>query len=254
MLRHPLMSGQGAAAHQEPRAFAISSAAANRCTNACAWRGPNLLWRASMALGQIDPARLQGEALRRWYLRSPAQIEEERRQAAQQAHDAFFNSPEHAKAHPRAGDEEPDETGGGPTHWRSPSQVGARQPTLDAAQSGPAPAPTGRPTGGYQLVAASWAPSRDWICRGCHGGSVLPPPTPFTPPRDSGGAPPYRGGDGSSGKNPKQCVVQYENDSNICRWVPGVDARRRCWESAAKREAHCNQTKGEVGYPDLITR
>ena len=31
-----------------------------------------------MAYGQIDPARLQGEALRRWYLRSPAEVEEER--------------------------------------------------------------------------------------------------------------------------------------------------------------------------------
>lgn len=43
-----------------------------------------------MAFGQIDPARLQGKALRRWYLRSPAEIEEERGQKAAGAYDAFF--------------------------------------------------------------------------------------------------------------------------------------------------------------------
>ena len=34
-----------------------------------------------MAFSQIDPARLNGEALKQWYLRSPADIEEERQQA-----------------------------------------------------------------------------------------------------------------------------------------------------------------------------
>jgi hypothetical protein len=42
-----------------------------------------------MASGQIDPARLEGEALRRWYLRSPDEIDAERRQAADRAHDEF---------------------------------------------------------------------------------------------------------------------------------------------------------------------
>jgi hypothetical protein len=30
-----------------------------------------------MAIGQISPAHLEGEALRRWYLRSPNEIEQE---------------------------------------------------------------------------------------------------------------------------------------------------------------------------------
>jgi hypothetical protein len=30
-----------------------------------------------MAYSQVDPARLQGDALTRWYLRSPADIEQE---------------------------------------------------------------------------------------------------------------------------------------------------------------------------------
>lgn len=44
-----------------------------------------------MAFGQTDPARLEGEALRRWYLRSPAEIENERRKASEKAYDAFFH-------------------------------------------------------------------------------------------------------------------------------------------------------------------
>lgn len=32
-----------------------------------------------MAFGQVDPARLEGEALRRWYLRSPDEIDDERK-------------------------------------------------------------------------------------------------------------------------------------------------------------------------------
>lgn len=38
---------------------------------------------------QIDPARLEGEALRRWYLRSPQDIEQERQAVAAQRHDGF---------------------------------------------------------------------------------------------------------------------------------------------------------------------
>ena len=43
-----------------------------------------------MAYSQIDPARLQGDALRRWYLRSPADIEQARQEAETQRYNAFF--------------------------------------------------------------------------------------------------------------------------------------------------------------------
>lgn len=43
-----------------------------------------------MAEGQVDPARLQGEALRRWYVRSPADLEEERGAATQRRYDSYF--------------------------------------------------------------------------------------------------------------------------------------------------------------------
>lgn len=202
-----------------------------------------------MAFGQIDPSRLNGDALRRWYLRSPADIEHERQEAAAQRYRDFFGG------HHTHGEE------GAPRQMRvdatqpGPSGIGMRHPQSGLFQNNPASQPTAGTDDNIQLAAASWAPSPDWICQACHGRSVSPPPpAQYTPPRSPGGNPPYAGGGGSSGKNPKQCAVQYENDASICRWVPGVDARRRCWESAARREAHCIQTKGQVGYPDLITR
>ena len=39
---------------------------------------------------QIDPARLKGDALRRWYLRSPDELEKERQALSDQRHLAFF--------------------------------------------------------------------------------------------------------------------------------------------------------------------
>ena len=51
-----------------------------------------------MAFGQIDPARLSGEALRRWYLRSPTEIEDERSAAAERKYDAFFSRRGHVTA------------------------------------------------------------------------------------------------------------------------------------------------------------
>ena len=57
-----------------------------------------------MAFGQIDPARLDGDALKRWYLRSPADLEEERQQAASHAYNAFFSQPDEDQpdSNPRA--------------------------------------------------------------------------------------------------------------------------------------------------------
>jgi hypothetical protein len=43
-----------------------------------------------MPLGQIDPARLSGEALRAWYSRTPSQIEDQRRQESDAQYRAFF--------------------------------------------------------------------------------------------------------------------------------------------------------------------
>ncbi|HEX3364994.1 hypothetical protein [Phenylobacterium sp.] len=43
-----------------------------------------------MVYDQIDPARLEGDALTRWYLRSPDDIEQERQEAAAQRYQNFF--------------------------------------------------------------------------------------------------------------------------------------------------------------------
>jgi hypothetical protein len=43
-----------------------------------------------MADRQIDPSRLHGDALRRWYLRSPADIEQERQADEAQRYNSFF--------------------------------------------------------------------------------------------------------------------------------------------------------------------
>lgn len=43
-----------------------------------------------MPSGPIDPARLQGDDLTRWYLRTPAELEQERQAAAAKRYDDFF--------------------------------------------------------------------------------------------------------------------------------------------------------------------
>ena len=44
-----------------------------------------------MPARQVDPARLEGDALARWYRRSPQEIEQERERARKLAYDAFFS-------------------------------------------------------------------------------------------------------------------------------------------------------------------
>jgi hypothetical protein len=46
-----------------------------------------------MPHSRLDPARLQGEALQRWYVRSPEDVEEARQAAHAQRYGAFFGGP-----------------------------------------------------------------------------------------------------------------------------------------------------------------
>lgn len=107
-----------------------------------------------MAERQIDPSRLQGEALKRWYLRSPQNLEQERQAAAAQRYDDFFRTAPGADIDPGisrrpvspARDVDPgiglnpgrpgiDIDAGiswvptGPNRWRKQQAVGAMQPT-----------------------------------------------------------------------------------------------------------------------------
>jgi hypothetical protein len=47
-------------------------------------------WSVHMPRTSVDPASLEGEALRRWYLRTPDQIENERWAAADRNYETFF--------------------------------------------------------------------------------------------------------------------------------------------------------------------
>lgn len=51
-----------------------------------------------MSLRQDDPAELTGDALRRWYLRSPEEIEDARQTAADARYTAFFEGSPSAEA------------------------------------------------------------------------------------------------------------------------------------------------------------
>ncbi len=51
-----------------------------------------------MAERLVNPSRLEGDALRRWYLRSPDEIERERRDIAEQRHAEFFGASSQTKA------------------------------------------------------------------------------------------------------------------------------------------------------------
>lgn len=80
-----------------------------------------------MALGQIDPARLEGEALRRWYLRSPADVEEERRERFARSYKTFFSPPTvspNSEDGPERGEEA--SSSYSPVHWEQFDDIRSR--------------------------------------------------------------------------------------------------------------------------------
>lgn len=231
-----------------------------------------------MVYGQIDPARLDGDALIRWYLHSPADIEQERLVAAARRYDSFFGG---LRGGGQAGDENDERaTPGAGTSWNTADDNRGQPdawvgPASSSASRQPGPSDPYRPnpisSGHYQLAAAATPGFWDYWgvpgCANCHGypPGALPPvgghfPLPPTYSPRSGGSggsgkqPPSSGGRVSAGNNPPQCAIQYNQDSAKCRRVPDNDVRRACWASAAEREAYCIQSKGQVGSPSLITR
>jgi len=232
-----------------------------------------------MVYGKIDPARLEGDALTRWYLRSPADIEQERQAAAAQRYDSFFGG---LRDGGQAGDKNDKRAApSSGAYWntadsnRGPADGWRVEPT-PSSDTGP-PGPSGPYQSDsvnsrhFQLAAAAAPGIWDYWgipgCANCHGytpgtlppvGGHFPLPPPYSPRSGgsdgSGGQPPSSGGRASGGNNPPQCAIQYDNDSAICRRVPNSDVRRACWTSAAEREAYCIHSKGQVGSPSLITR
>ena len=211
-----------------------------------------------MPYGQIDPARLNGDALTQWYLRSPAEIEEEKRQAASRAHNAFFSQPDDPRPH--GGSEAASmpaaaSTDAGSSHadviWRQigPNRLRSERASVPLQMSD-------ADTSGFQLAAATFPAWGRWPingCINCHNprtGDLLPgrgpaPSPPMFSPRagGSGGGSSSRKGEWS---DKPQCNQQFNNDRRICQQAKSP----KCWENHMERLATCNRTD-LIGIPQL---
>jgi hypothetical protein len=210
-----------------------------------------------MTYGQVDHARLDGDALTRWYLRSPADIEQARQAAATQSYNDFFGNPDgsddglaSATAESSSADDDP---------RTSPAPLGSDVPLR--------PLSAGADSGehGY-LDDGVYRPGQDddqnipaadtvWNCPTCHGRLPLPPQLqPLQPlfryfPPSSGG---------SSSSEPgrdryPQCEMQERQDRGICAQQPTEPAKAVCNASATDRREWCETHQGEIGSPDLFT-
>lgn len=211
-----------------------------------------------MAFGQIDPARLEGEALRRWYVRSPAEIEDERRRAVDATYRAYFFP--RSQSAPAERDTAAEGAPGFDRDGYIWSQVGERRWKSSRA-------PVERPVGNNQARRLAAAPPTDfwddWTpCNtlSCHGR-----PAPSAPPRGGGEAPlppPYLprvgGATGGSPQEPRrekhpQCEMQERQDRGICTQQPTEAAKAECHGSATRRRSWCDTHDGEIGFPGLFT-
>ena len=212
-----------------------------------------------MAFSPVDPASLQGEALNRWYLRSPDEVDQQRQAAQAQGYEAFFARTEPAEPPttsptPAYQDSSPATVDGpiweanGTSRWRGRNQSAYR---LAAA-----PQP-----GQFQLTAASQPAAAPGIanCPTCHGRvpPLLPFPFPFLPGgpffRDT---PSMRSGGGSQPdrRDKKECEQQLDSDSQICgrlRWPEDIAI---CRGTASDRYAYCRRPDGTIGFPRLETQ
>ena len=233
-----------------------------------------------MAFGQIDPARLDGDALRRWYMRSPADIEQERQQAANQRYQNFFGGGRGADPDDGADRESPADGQGidpgigttstpsgyadfgiawvpaGPNRLRSVSTSPDEGSITQGAGDGGLGSPVANADRARRYQLAATSPSLPaataWNCPTCHGRLPLPLPPQLQPlqplfrniPRyvPSGGGPNDR----------KQCEIQDRNDRRICGRQPLPQDKAICHASASVRWKNCLST-GEVGDPPLDT-
>lgn len=209
-----------------------------------------------MAYGQIDPARLEGDALTRWYLRSPADIEQERQAGTAQRYADFFGGD---SALSQAPDQAGQDAGVAAGTVSRPMLVTAvpnpRQPPASTSQTDivPTTAVADRATGdspsNVRLAAIGG------LCLGCHGTGISPRPpvfskppwaTPWRPPPSPAPKRPAR-------PHPPQCAMQNMRDSRICSREPNLPWQAVCLESASEREAHCIASDGEINWPPLET-
>jgi hypothetical protein len=209
-----------------------------------------------MAFSQVDPASLQGEALSRWYLRSPDEIEQERQTAQARSYDAFFgaepaDSPSLAPAY-----QDPGGATGDGSAWA------ANATNQWAGQDQSAYRPAGHSQSGqFQLAAVSQPAAAPGIvnCPTCHGRvpPLLPFPFPFLPGgpffRDTPSTP-SGGGSQPDRRDKKECYQQYESDSEICGGLRSPSDIAICRGTASDRYAHCIRPDGTIGFPHLETK
>ena len=189
--------------------------------------GMRVVARGDPVTRTLDPASLHGEALTRWYQRSPQDIELERQTLADDRYAAFFGAPQ-------------------------------PKPTIAARPAAAAVSPLRGQRAGWRSAATAPAPQRPGLhdCVSCHGRAPPPPPVfpwPARPmPPAMRDAPSTPRGEPPKGP-PKQCDIQHRNDTETCGRQPNNVARAMCRESAMERYTYCIKSKGEVGHPRLFT-
>ena len=114
---------------------------------------------ADVSRRQVDPAQLQGEALAKWYRRSPDEIEEERNLRAQAEHEAFYGvvGSEHAES------------------WQE-ARVAPPSVRADMPLARPLPAP-GRSKGRRVDWHAAELRYEEALREALYGAKIPPPPT-----------------------------------------------------------------------------
>lgn len=200
-----------------------------------------------MAFGQTDPARLEGSALRRWYLRSPAEIEDERLRRADQARQQFYGGIRALR--------EPDSPNLANRLVRvnaSDEAASASRVVVDDGSAAPVKA---------TAFQGAKPQGRGENCLSCH----IPPPPPLPgmlPPFGKlpvpRGFPTFRdlkegmpGGPRNEGRN--ECELQEKRDRDICGRQPTMQDKAICHASASERRAYCEKPGGTIGHPALDT-
>jgi len=209
-----------------------------------------------VAFSPIDPSRLQGEALDRWYVRSPYEVQQERQAAHTQKYDAFFRRSEPADPPTTLPDRTNQDFSATGRTWRTRGTNRWR----DQDQSTYAPAEDPQ-SGRFQLVAASQPAAAPGIanCPTCHGRVPPLPPFPFS---FLPGGPFFRdvpsvpsgGGSQPDPRDKKECDRQLESDTEICGSLRRRDDIAICRATASDRYAHCRRPDGTIGFPHLETR
>lgn len=233
-----------------------------------------------MAHSLLDSARLDDDALMAWYQRPTEEIQRTRQLAdAARFADLGVRARQEDGGTPASNPSDTD-----PAHRRPASAYSSTRfhnGSAFVARREGVSSPATRPFGGVPVAraalerglqrSAAGAASRSratrdrgaqptsssTICRACHGTSMPPPPPSFAvpwgvPPESPWKQPPYSRPQGPR-EHPPQCAMQNMADSRKCVRQPNKVAREMCWETAAKREAYCIESKGEVGYPSLFT-